>query len=244
MTADRTKTIFGAVGIAVAVLIAFYIGTFVADIAADRDDNADRLDVVEQSVTERNDTIDALVQADEANRAAAERQGVDLPSAPAREIADTPSTQISSAVVSGPPGRDGRNGRPGRDGRNGIDGKNGAAGAVGAVGAVGVNGIDGINGVNGLDGLNGEPGAQGTPGAAGAQGPGGPAGPQGPAGAPGPAGPQGATGPPPAGITVPDGNGGTCVATDPDADGIYTCPPPVVDTSKGSERARLSATGT
>jgi hypothetical protein len=132
----------------------------------------------------------------------ARQQGIEAPS-----VEDDPTPP----VVVGPPGS------PGSRGADGIDGIRGRQGLPGPEGPPGSPGPAGEPGANGEPGEPGVPGPQGETGATGAPGP---VGPQGPAGATGPAGP---VGPAPAGIVVPDGNGGTCLARDVDRDGIYSC---------------------
>jgi hypothetical protein len=145
----------------------------------------------------------AYQQLDEEARA----QGIDAPSV--EDVTDT-DTPLPPVVV-GPAGSPGSRGTDGTDGSRGRQGLPGPPGPAGAPGATGEPGADGVNG---------EPGAAGAPGEPGAAGPPGPVGPQGPTG---PAGPAGPVGPAPAGIVVPDGNGGTCLARDVDRDGIYSC---------------------
>lgn len=200
MTAEhRGRAITGGL-LAFAVLVsAFFLGAWVAGIAQDRDANASRIDELEA-------TVSTLVDVDQANREEAAEQGVDLPTPPASEIVDG-TTPASNVGPRGPAGRDGVSivGPPGAPGPRGQKGEPGEQGVAGDPGPAGVDGVDGIDG---------------------AQGPAGPAGPQGPAGATGPQGSVGPAGPAPTGIVVPDGQGGTCTATDPDRDGVYACPPP------------------
>jgi hypothetical protein len=137
----------------------------------------------------------------------ARQQGIEAPSVEDVTNTDDPTPP----VVVGPPGS------PGSRGADGIDGIRGRQGLPGPEGPPGSPGPAGEPGANGEPGESGVPGPQGETGATGAPGP---VGPQGPAGATGPAGP---VGPAPAGIVVPDGNGGTCLARDVDRDGIYSC---------------------
>lgn len=114
-------------------------------------------------------------------------------------------------------------------GADGTDGTAGERGARGLPGDDGTDGLDGADGATGPQGPQGEQGEEGPPGMegrtiAGPQGEPGPTGPQGDPGPAGAQGPIGAIGPAPAGIVIPDGNGGTCTATDPDGDGVYACP--------------------
>lgn len=121
-------------------------------------------------------------------------------------------------------------------------------------GAAGVQGTPGKHGVRGATGRPGRPGRDGARGLAGRPGRDAPPVTQtqldqaiddhcahaacvGPAGSQGPDGPRGATGPqgPPGRepLAVPatqvgaDGLPQSCVAMDPDGDGVYECPPPV-----------------
>lgn len=199
------RRVAGTSLLVILILGAFGVGFWVAGIAGDRDEYADRLSAVENGLLERDAQIEALVAADDANRQRAAEEGVDLPSPPASEIVDARVTP----AIPGPPGP------PGRDGRS----------IQGPPGLVGQDGRDGRDGVDGRDGAPGPPGLPGLDSTV--PGPAGPSGPAGPPGAPGPAGPVGQTGPkgdPAAGIIIPDGQGGTCTAVDPDRDGIYACP--------------------
>lgn len=211
---------------AVAVILAVVTGAWVASIASARDREAadrarsdDRLSSLERAMTQRDDVIDALVAADEANRAQAAKAGVKLPAPPARDIVGSPTA--GATPIPGPQGP------PGPPGATviGPPGKNGQSPPCLALPSlcVGADGRDGesITGPAGVDGESGPAGPAGPPGESVA----GPTGPEGPAG---PAGKDGRT---PVGIVVPDGQGGTCTATDTDGDGIYACPPPPTTTT-------------
>lgn len=136
-----------------------------------------------------------------------------------RDLTGTISRQSETLEANGLPseGSPGATGAAGRDGRDGEDGSDGLT----------VQGPPGVDGTDGTDGSDGDDGRDGRDGES-------IVGPPGPAGqdstVPGPQGPQGekgdtgSTGPAPLGIWVPDGQGATCLATDPDADGIYACP--------------------
>ena len=137
-----------------------------------------------------------------------------------------------ASVVRGERGPRGPRGATGPQGPAGPPGSDGATvqGPRGERGPQGLTGFPGasVTGPPGADGLPGAPGINGSNGADGATGPQGVPGPVGPAGEPGPEGPPGvdgqpgASGPAPAGIIIPDGQGGTCLAT-PDPQLIYRC---------------------
>lgn len=152
------------------------------------------------------------------------RSASDIDAPPADEVA-----RVDQPVVPGPQGPAGPQGPRGLQG---WPGARGASGPPGPTGATGASGSPGIAGGTGPAGADGQPGANGAPGEEGPTGPAGPPGAPGPAGATGeqgpqgPQGPAGPAGPRPNGIVIPDGNGGTCTALDPDGDGIYACPSP------------------
>jgi hypothetical protein len=138
----------------------------------------------------------------------ARAQGIEAPSVEDVTNTDNPAPP----VVVGPPGS---------PGSRGADGASGERGRQGLPGPEGPPGSPGPAGEPGANGEPGEPGVPGPQGETGATGPQGPPGPQGETGATGPAGPSG---PAVGGIVIPNGQGGTCLATDPDRDGIYACP--------------------
>lgn len=147
-----------------------------------------------------------------------EEEGIDLPSLD-EVTSDDPTPPVR---VQGDPGPEGERGQTGP---RGPQGETGAAGT----GTTGRTGSPGSAGEDGTDGVQGDAGPAGTDGQAGPQGEQGPPGPEGPQGATGPGGGQGPAGPPgpmPAAIVIPDGLGGSCTATDPEADGTYECPSP------------------
>ena len=129
------------------------------------------------------------------------------------EGVDTAELVPPESIVRGEAGVAGPRGPAGRDGVSiaGPPGAPGPRGQKGEPGEQGVAGEPGPSGVDGVDGMDGAPG------------PAGPAGPQGQPGAVGPQGPVGPAGPAPAGIVIPDGQGGTCTAVNR-GDGVYACP--------------------
>ena len=149
------------------------------------------------------------------------------PQAPAPEERIDEGTIPPAVIERGPRGPQGPRGERGPAGPPGADGKT-VQGPRGERGPQGLTGFPGasVTGPPGADGLPGAPGINGAPGPVGATGPqgeAGPAGPAGPAGEDGEDGINGAPGPAPAGIIVPDGEGGTCLARDTNADLIYSC---------------------
>lgn len=161
-----------------------------------------------------NTQFGALATNYEGLRDAAADQGVEAPTLE-EAASPEPAPPVRVQGDQGPTGPTGARGPAGTQGDPGAPGVPGATGPQGPAGAPGADGSDGVAGEPGADGL---PGPQGPPGADGAQGP------QGEPGPGGPAGPTGAVGPPPVGIVVPDGMGGTCEARDDDHDGVYACP--------------------
>jgi hypothetical protein len=158
--------------------------------------------------------FEAVSETYEGVAAAAETRGVVAPSLE-DAVSEAPAT-VRVEGDQGPPGPRGAPGADGNDGRDGIDGRDGANGAAGLPGLPGESTV-------GPPGPEGDPG-ESVVGPAGPPGETGPAGPQGEPGPQGPSGPQGAVGPMPAGIVVPDGQGGTCTAVDENNSGVYACP--------------------
>jgi type II secretory pathway pseudopilin PulG len=201
----RTRVVVGALAAIVVVLFLGY-----QDWQRDQD---------ARDLTAR---FDRLALAYKEGASAAADAGVELPTLDeATSPGPTPPVRIQGEP--GPPGERGPVGPRGPGGADGI------AGRAGEDGPPGAPGTDGGPGPAGDPGEPGDPGADGAPGLPGESGPPGPAGPAGVDGAPGPQGPQGeqgATGPMPVAIVIPDGLGGSCTATDPEADGTYECPPP------------------
>jgi len=137
-------------------------------------------------------------------------------------VSAPPSDDVTSDDPAGPVTIEGQPGERGPRGSTGEPGDPGPAGPIGRAGTPGVPGSTGPVGSSGDDGADGQDG-ESIPGPVG---PSGEPGPPGADGAPGPqgaTGPQGAVGPSPAGIVVPDGLGGECVAVDANQDGTYSC---------------------
>lgn len=130
--------------------------------------------------------------------------------------------------IPGVPGKNGVKGAPGAPGARGAKGEKGSPGSKGATGQRGPPGRPGTNGTNGTRGEKGEAGPKGEKGDTGSDGAPGQDGQDGEPGATGAQGPQGPPGPSPAGIqsacVQPDGTVQNQVTTDPDGDGVYTCP--------------------
>lgn len=155
--------------------------------------------------------LDTLSGNYETLRATAEGQGIEAPSVVEAGDPDEP-------VVITVDGDDGPRGPVGSDGAAGPPGVPGRSGTPGGVGPPGPAGLDGPTGEAGDGGVAGPAGEVGSTGPDGATGP------PGPQGLVGPMGPTGPTGLSPHAIVVPDGMGGECTATDPEADGTYECP--------------------
>lgn len=205
------RAVWVGVTIAAAVVASLVLFTLSRDGQDEDREQAERIAVLEARYGSLEDSYEAL-------RSVAAERGVVAPPVDEAVSSDAP------VRVEGQQGPAGPRGLPGVDGEPGASGPAGATGATGAAGAAGPSGTDGPAGQNGTDGEAGQDGTQGPAGPAGEPGPAGPQGEQGPQGPQGPTGPQGSIGPMPAGIVVPDGQGGTCTAVDTDQDGVYACP--------------------
>lgn len=196
--ASIAATLFVSGTVILVVLLVRWAG----DISTLEATSANRGELLRQQTAElaaANEAIAELSAAIDARDVALEGAGVDPDTLPDPD-----------AIVRGEKGTQGPPGPPGAT----VVGPRGQRGATGPPGAAGEDGAPGVAGPAGETGASGPAGPTGTAGPAGAQGP---AGPQGPAGE------DGRT---PVGIEVPDGAGGSCLAVDPDGDGVYACPDP------------------